>query len=113
PDRGPAEGAGPTEPHRPDDRQLDRHPAIEGGRDPGPGQRHHGPGLRLLQHLTALLFAEVAVEAARAFDHGTYTYAVPGGLELAPGHRVWVPFGRRGSYGYVTELHVRDPGIEV
>jgi primosomal protein N' (replication factor Y) len=60
-----------------------------------------------------LLFAEVAVEAARAFDHRTYTYAVPAGLELAPGHRVWVPFGRRGSYGYVTDLHVRDPGIEV
>ena len=60
-----------------------------------------------------MLFAEVAVEAARAFDHGTYTYAVPVGLELAPGHRVWVRFGRRGSYGYVTELHVRDPGIEV
>jgi primosomal protein N' (replication factor Y) len=60
-----------------------------------------------------LLFAEVAVEAARAFDHGTYTYAVPAGLELAPGHRVWVPFGRRGSYGYVVELHVQDPGIEV
>jgi primosomal protein N' (replication factor Y) (superfamily II helicase) len=60
-----------------------------------------------------LLYAEVAVEAARALDHGTYTYAVPAELELAPGHRVWVPFGRRGSYGYVTELHVRDPGIEV
>ena len=55
----------------------------------------------------------MAVEAARALDHGTYTYAVPEDLELAPGHRVWVPFGRRGSYGYVTELHVREPEIEV
>jgi primosomal protein N' (replication factor Y) len=60
-----------------------------------------------------LLYAEVAVEAGRALDRDTYTYAVPTGLELVPGHRVWVPFGRRLSAGYVVALHAEDPGIEV
>jgi primosomal protein N' (replication factor Y) (superfamily II helicase) len=60
-----------------------------------------------------VLYAEVAVEAGRALDRETYSYAVPVGLDLAPGHRVWVPFGRRGSWGYVVELHTREPGIEV
>lgn len=55
----------------------------------------------------------MAVEAARALDHPTYSYAVPPEVEVVPGHRVWVPFGRRGSWGYVVELHTRDPGIEV
>jgi primosomal protein N' (replication factor Y) (superfamily II helicase) len=60
-----------------------------------------------------VLYAEVAVEAGRALDHDTYTYAVPAGVEVVPGHRVWVPFGRRGSAGYVVALHAQDPGIEV
>ncbi|MBO0687683.1 MAG: primosomal protein N', partial [Candidatus Dormibacteraeota bacterium] len=60
-----------------------------------------------------MLYAEVAVEAARTLDHQTYSYAVPPEIEVVPGHRVWVPFGRRGSFGYVVELHTRDPGIEV
>ena len=60
-----------------------------------------------------MVYAEVAVEAARTLDHGTYTYSVPPELDLVPGHRVWVPFGRRGSYGYVTEVHARDPEIDV
>jgi primosomal protein N' (replication factor Y) len=60
-----------------------------------------------------LLYAEVAVEAARSLDRETYTYAVPEGLELVPGHRVWVPFGRRHSYGYVVSLDPQEPGIEV
>ncbi|HKF77964.1 MAG TPA: primosomal protein N' [Candidatus Dormibacteraeota bacterium] len=60
-----------------------------------------------------MLYAEVAVEAGRALDRDTYTYLVPGGMDLVPGHRVWVPFGRRSSAGYVTALHADDPGIEV
>jgi len=60
-----------------------------------------------------LLYAEVAVEAARSLDHETYTYAVPDGLELVPGQRVWVPFGRRSSYGYVVSLQAEEPDIEV
>lgn len=60
-----------------------------------------------------MLYAEVAVEAGRALDRETYTYAVPKGLRLAPGHRVWVPFGRRGSHGYVVSVGAQDPGIEV
>jgi primosomal protein N' (replication factor Y) (superfamily II helicase) len=60
-----------------------------------------------------LLYAEVAVEAGRSLDRETYTYAVPEGVELVPGHRVWVPFGRRSSYGYVVSLHAEKPEIEV
>lgn len=60
-----------------------------------------------------MLYAEVAVEAARSLDRETYTYAVPAGMELVPGHRVWVPFGRRHSYGYVVSVQAEDPGIEV
>ena len=50
------------------------------------------------------LFAEVAVEAARALDRQTYSYAVPDGLDVVPGHRVTVPFGRRNTYGFVVSL---------
>jgi primosomal protein N' (replication factor Y) (superfamily II helicase) len=60
-----------------------------------------------------LLYAEVAVEAARSLDRETYTYAVPAGLDLVPGHRVWVPFGRRHSYGYVVSVGVEGPEMEV
>jgi len=60
-----------------------------------------------------VLYAEVAVEAGRALERETYTYAVPAGLDVVPGHRVWVPFGKRRSLGYVTELHTRDPEREV
>src|SRR5262245_2060807 len=34
-------------------------------------------------------------------------------MEVLPAHRVWVPFGRRGSAGYVVALHAEAPGIEV
>ena len=44
-------------------------------------------------------YAEVAVEAARALDRETYSYAVPDTLDVVPGHRVTVPFGRRATYG--------------
>jgi primosomal protein N' (replication factor Y) len=60
-----------------------------------------------------LLYAEVAVEAARGSGRETYTYAVPEGVEVVPGHRVTVPFGRRSTYGFVVSLATEDPGVEV
>ena len=59
------------------------------------------------------LFAEVAVEAARGLDRETYSYAVPESLDVVPGHRVTVPFGRRSTYGFVVSLGTDDPGVEV
>ena len=58
------------------------------------------------------LFAEVAVEAARGISRETYTYAVPDGVDVVPGHRVTVPFGRRSTYGFVVSLGTDDPGVE-
>ena len=61
-----------------------------------------------------MLFAEVAVEAARSAALAeTYTYAVPDSLDVVPGHRVLVPFGRRTVRGYVVSLGTEDPGIAV
>jgi primosomal protein N' (replication factor Y) len=59
-----------------------------------------------------LLYAEVAVEAARGLGRETYTYAVPEGVDVVPGHRVTVPFGRRTTYGFVVSLNTEDPGVE-
>lgn len=59
-----------------------------------------------------MLYAEVAVEAARGLGRETYTYAVPDGVDVVPGHRVTVPFGRRTTYGFVVSLNTEDPGVE-
>jgi primosomal protein N' (replication factor Y) len=59
-----------------------------------------------------LLYAEVAVEAGRSLDRETYTYQVPDGIDVVPGHRVTVPFGRRSSYGFVVSLATDEPGVE-
>ena len=59
-----------------------------------------------------MLYAEVAVEAARGSGRETYTYAVPDGIDVVPGHRVTVPFGRRSTYGFVVSLATEDPGVE-
>jgi primosomal protein N' (replication factor Y) len=60
------------------------------------------------------LYAEVAVEAARSPTLAeTYTYEVPAGIEVVPGHRVVGPFGRRRVRGYVTSVDTQDPGLEV
>jgi len=59
-----------------------------------------------------LLYAEVAVEAARGLGRETYTYAVPDGVEVVPGHRVTVPFGRRVTYGFVVSVGTEDPGVD-
>lgn len=60
-----------------------------------------------------MLYAEVAVEAARGSSRETYTYAVPDGLDVVPGHRVTVPFGRRSTYGFVISLDTEEPDVEV
>ena len=59
-----------------------------------------------------MLYAEVAVEASRGQGRETYTYAVPQGVDVVPGHRVTVPFGRRSTYGFVVSLGTEDPGVE-
>jgi len=58
------------------------------------------------------LFAEVAVEAARGISRETYTYEVPEGVDVVPGHRVTVPFGRRNTYGFVVSLGTDQPEVE-
>jgi primosomal protein N' (replication factor Y) len=60
-----------------------------------------------------VLYAEVAVEAARGSSRETFTYAVPDGLDVVPGHRVTVPFGRRSTYGFVISLDTEEPDVEV
>ena len=60
-----------------------------------------------------MLYAEVAVEAARSLDRETYTYSVPEALEVVPGHRVTVPFGRRSATGYVVSIGTEPPDVEV
>ena len=52
------------------------------------------------------------MEAARGQRRETYTYAVPDGVDVVPGHRVTVPFGRRSTYGFVVSLGTEDPGVE-
>jgi primosomal protein N' (replication factor Y) len=59
-----------------------------------------------------LLYAEVAVEAARALDRETYSYSVPEGIDVVPGHRVTVPFGRRTTFGFVVSLGTDEPEVE-
>ncbi|HET7419339.1 MAG TPA: primosomal protein N' [Candidatus Dormibacteraeota bacterium] len=58
------------------------------------------------------LFAEVAVEAARGVARETYTYEVPEGVDVVPGSRVTVPFGRRSTYGFVVSLGTEQPGVD-
>ncbi|HSS94828.1 MAG TPA: primosomal protein N' [Candidatus Dormibacteraeota bacterium] len=60
-----------------------------------------------------MLYAEVAVEAARALDRETFSYSVPEGVDVVPGHRVTVPFGRRTTFGYVVSLSTDAPEVEV
>src|SRR4029077_10319241 len=81
----------------------------------GDGRPHPGPGRPSSQkeEVTRLLYAEVAVEAARGQGRETYTYAVPDGVDVVPGHRVTVPFGRRSTYGFVVSLGTDDPGVGV
>ena len=54
-------------------------------------------------------FAEVAVNAAAPLRQ-TFTYRVPDGLAVAPGHAVYVPFGARSLQGVVIRIRRRGPG---
>lgn len=54
----------------------------------------------------------MAVEAGRSLDRETYSYQVPDGMDVVPGHRVTVPFGRRTSFGFVVSVSTEDPGVE-
>jgi primosomal protein N' (replication factor Y) len=49
------------------------------------------------------MFAEVAVNSTMPHRQ-TFSYAVPGGLDVRPGHGVYVPFGRLTLQGIVVEI---------
>jgi len=50
------------------------------------------------------LFAEVAVNSTLPHRQ-TFSYAIPEGMQLVPGHAVYVPFGRLTLQGIVIEVH--------
>ena len=51
-----------------------------------------------------VLYAEVAVNST--FPHRqTFSYGVPDGMNVVPGHAVYVPFGRLTLQGVVVEVH--------
>ena len=52
------------------------------------------------------------MEAARGIARETYTYSVPDGVDIVPGSRVTVPFGRRSTYGFVVSLGTEQPEVE-
>ena len=53
--------------------------------------------------------AEVAVFAGVRGPPRTFTYAVPDGLVLQPGHLVRVALGRRSAAGIVVAIDVPSP----
>ncbi|MFH1651520.1 MAG: primosomal protein N' [Chloroflexota bacterium] len=48
-------------------------------------------------------YAEVSVNSPIA-RRQTFSYEIPAGLDLAPGHAVWVPFGQKVLQGIVLDL---------
>lgn len=50
-----------------------------------------------------LLFADIAVDVPTP-DRDTFTYKIPDGMVLQPGHLVNIPFGRRQAVGIVVKL---------
>jgi primosomal protein N' (replication factor Y) len=50
------------------------------------------------------LYAEVAVNSTMPHRQ-TFSYSVPGDMDVGPGHGVYVPFGRRILQGIVLEVH--------
>ena len=50
------------------------------------------------------MYAQVIVDIVHENVARTFTYLVPEGMELAPGWRVTVPFGRRTIEGVVLSL---------
>lgn len=55
-------------------------------------------------------YAEVSVNSPIS-RRSTFSYAVPPGLNLIPGHAVWVPFGDKTLQGIVVEL-TEQPAVE-
>ena len=53
-------------------------------------------------------YAEVAVDAPTGYDR-TFTYSIPTGLTISPGHLVQVPFGPRVLPGVVFGLSNESP----
>ena len=56
-------------------------------------------------------YAEVAVDAPAGYDR-TFTYSIPSGLTISPGHLVQVPFGPRVLSGVVFQLSDESPVAE-
>src|SRR3972149_6817661 len=56
-------------------------------------------------------FAEVAVNAAAPLRQ-TFTYPLPDGLAIAPGHAVYVPFGSRSLQGVVMDAAEDSPFLD-
>ncbi|MFC2040014.1 primosomal protein N' [Chloroflexota bacterium] len=48
-------------------------------------------------------YAEISVNAQGAYRR-TFSYSVPQGMDVLPGHTVWVPFGEKVVQGVVLEL---------
>ncbi|MBI3979719.1 MAG: primosomal protein N' [Chloroflexi bacterium] len=74
---------------------------------PGPQPRNTNPETPTQKPETSSAgvgsYAEVAVRATGRTQQ-TYSYAVPPGLAISPGHLVWVPFGRQTRQGIVLGL---------
>lgn len=51
-----------------------------------------------------MMYAEVAVHSAVP-HRDTFSYSLPDGLDVQPGHAVYVPFGRLTLQGIVMEVH--------
>src|ERR1700674_2004727 len=66
------------------------------------GRRSLDPRPLTLEALT-MPYAEVAVNAA-APSRQTFTYRIPDGQDVQPGHAVYVPFGARTLQGIVMEV---------
>ena len=54
-------------------------------------------------------YAEVAVDAPTGYNR-TFTYSIPDGMAVSPGHLVRVPFGRRVLSGFVFDI-TDEPGV--
>lgn len=56
-------------------------------------------------------YAEVCVNSPVTWREPSFTYSIPGGLNVQIGHGVWVPFGSRILQGVVVELS-QYPSVE-
>jgi len=68
--------------------------------------KRRNPGFALVRYNCRMTkYAEVAVDAPAGYDR-TFTYSVPSGIVISPGHLVQVPFGPRVLSGVV--FHISD-----